>query len=371
MNTDNLLMDIENSTAAVDTEPVPGIGKPEINKEHLKKDEWLKVRFWTQTGFFVLILYIGWEFVVFVNKMAMGAPADLSQRPPGVEGFLPISSMMELLLWVKTGLAPAIHPAGVVIFSFAIGSALFIKRGFCSWFCPVGYISELLSRLGVKMHVSIKPWKWIDYPLRSLKYIILAFFVYAILLMPLNALYLFITGDYNLVSDVKMLNLFSFDDRMTWSVFGILALLTLLIKNFWCRYLCPYGALLGIFSMASPVAIRRNASTCIDCGLCDKACPSFLPVATKNSIKSAECLACQQCTAVCPVVDCLQLSTPKKRLVLKPSLYAMLFAGLFFGSVVVAKIAGYWQTTTDVETYRELTIKSESLSHPRDLKGYK
>ena len=117
-------MDIENSTAAVDTEPAPVISKPEINKEHLKKDEWLKVRFWTQTGFFVLILYIGWEFVVFVNKMAMGAPADISQRPPGIEGFLPISSMMELWLWVKTGLAPAIHPAGVVIFAFAIVSPL-------------------------------------------------------------------------------------------------------------------------------------------------------------------------------------------------------------------------------------------------------
>lgn len=371
MNASVLLEDEKKSSFDVDKETAPGIEIPGINREHLKKDEWLKVRFWTQTGFFVLTLYIGWKFVVFVNTIVSGNPADISQRPPGVEGFLPISSMMELWLWVKTGLAPAIHPAGVVIFAFAIGSALVIKRGFCSWFCPVGYISELLSRLGVKMQVSIRPWKWIDYPLRSLKYIILAFFVYAIFLMPLNALYQFIIGDYNLISDVKMLNLFSLDDRVTWSVFGIIALLTLVIKNFWCRYLCPYGALLGLFSMASPVAIRRNASTCIDCGLCDKACPSFLPVATKKSIKSAECLACQQCTAVCPVVDCLQLTTPKKRFVLKPYLYATIFAGLFFGSVVIARVAGYWQTTTDVENYRELTIKSEIISHPRDLKGYK
>jgi len=46
--------------------------------------------------------------------------------------------------------------------------------------------------------------------------------------------------------------------RLTLSALGIFALLTLLVKNFWCRYLCPYGALLGILSRFSPTAVRRN-----------------------------------------------------------------------------------------------------------------
>src|ERR1035437_8790231 len=41
-------------------------------------------------------------------------------------------------------------------------------------------------------------------------------------------------------------------------------------QNFWCRYLCPYGALMGLVSLASPLRIRRETSLCIDCGKCAK-----------------------------------------------------------------------------------------------------
>ena len=46
------------------------------------------------------------------------------------------------------------------------------------------------------------------------------------------------------------------------------------VQNFWCRYLCPYGALLGLTSLLSPLRIRREPAACIDCAKCAKACPS-------------------------------------------------------------------------------------------------
>ena len=52
-----------------------------------------------------------------------------------------------------------------------------------------------------------------------------------------------------------------------------LVLLSIPIRGFWCRYLCPYGALLGILSLLSPQKIKRNPTTCIDCGKCAKVCP--------------------------------------------------------------------------------------------------
>ncbi|MFC1561377.1 4Fe-4S binding protein [candidate division KSB1 bacterium] len=323
-----------------------------------------------QVFFVGLSVWICWEFVLFTRALRSDAAVSLSQRPPGVEGFLPISSLMELWLFLKSGIAPHIHPAGVVIISFAIGTALLLRRGFCSWLCPVGTISEFFTRVGVKLGVSLRPYKWIDIPLRSLKYLLLAFFLYAILGMSTAALYGFITGDYNRVSDIKMLDFFAHPDRMTFSVLGILALLTLLIKNFWCRYLCPYGALLGLLSRLSPMAITRNTDTCIDCDKCDKVCPSFLPVATSKSVRSEECLACHQCTEICPVADCLQFTTPKKRLNLTPVYYGAVFVLLFLGIFGIAKISGYWQGKTAIEEYRELSKISESLSHPRSLDGY-
>ncbi len=343
----------------------------ERNNDRIKKDNWLKIRLFVQLGFTALILWIGWEYIRFVNNIRNGESVVMTDKPPGVEGFLPISSLMELWLWIKTGMVTAIHPAGVVLLTFAIISAFLIRRGFCSWLCPIGTISEFISRLGKKIGVSCIPPRWLDIVLRSLKYVLLGFFLYAILGMSTGALFTFITSDYNRISDIKMLDYFAPPSQMTWSILGILTLLTLVLKNFWCRYLCPYGALIGIASKFSPVKIRRNADTCIDCDLCEKACPSYLPVARSASIGSEECLACQQCVAVCPVKDCLAFSAPKNRFTIKPVWYAALFVFLFLGSVAMARISGYWYGTTSVDIYRDLAQKTDTLDHPRSISEYK
>src|SRR5208283_1863621 len=88
-----------------------------------------------------------------------------------------------------------------------------------------------------------------------------------------------------------------------------LFLLSMLYKNFWCRYLCPYGALLGLFSRFSPVKVTRNVNSCIDCELCTRACSSFLPVHKLIKVTSEECTACVSCIEVCPVKDTLDLRT--------------------------------------------------------------
>ncbi len=346
---------------------IPG----ELRQKSLKPKQWLKSRLYIQIGFVALCLLIGWEFYGFVDKLKSGLPVSMSERPPGVEAFLPISSLMELYLWLKSGIVLGIHPAGVVLLAFAIGTAFIIRRGFCSWLCPVGTISEALWRLGGRLGINWKPWKWMDIPLRGLKYFLLGFFLYAILGMSTEMLAGFLHGGYNKVSDIKMLNFFIAPSSFTLKVLGILALLSLVVKNAWCRYLCPYGALLGIFSWLSPMKIRRDAATCIDCDKCTKACPSFLPVATAQKISSAECLACQQCTAVCPVKNCLTFSLPKKRWNLKPAWYGAVFVAIFLGSVGIARIFGYWQSSVQVEELRGLVKQAETLGHPRSLSGYK
>ena len=91
----------------------------------------------------------------------------------------------------------------------------------------------------------------------------------------------------------------------------MLTLLSLVVQNFWCRYLCPYGALVGLAALLSPARIRREAGPCIDCGKCAKACPAWLPVDRLVEIRSAECTACMECVAVCPAQGALQLSVSK------------------------------------------------------------
>ena len=155
---------------------------------------------------------------------------------------------------------------------------------------------------------------------------------------------------------------------------ALLVLLSMLVKNFWCRYLCPYGALLGLASFLSPVKIRRDAEACIDCGNCARACLSNLPVDRLMQIRSVECTACMACVAACPAQDALQFSlVPKKaatpaerwgQRALSPIAVAAVLACIFFGLVVVAKTTGHWQTNLPREVYMDLVSHANDAAHP-------
>jgi polyferredoxin len=121
--------------------------------------------------------------------------------------------------------------------------------------------------------------------------------------MTAEAIHDFMTKPYGLIADVKMLNFFRDIGQTAAIVITLLVLLSMLVKNFWCRYLCPYGALLGIASLLSPFKIRRDAEACIDCEKCARACPSNLPVDRLVQIRSAECTACMACVAACSAQD--------------------------------------------------------------------
>ena len=122
-----------------------------------------------------------------------------------MEGFLPISGMMGLLDWFYQGTLNRVHPAATMLFVIVVVVAFVARKSFCSWICPVGLLSETLARLGRKLFGrNFRPWRWLDIPLRGLKYLLLFFFVQAIVGMSGAALQAFIESPYNRVADVKM-----------------------------------------------------------------------------------------------------------------------------------------------------------------------
>src|SRR5262245_12369577 len=101
-----------------------------------------------QLSFLTLNVWIGVEFYLFVRYYETGGRSMWVGRPPGVEGWLPIASLMNLKLLLLTGSVPAIHPAGLFLLIAFIGASWFFRKSFCGWLCPVGAISEYLWRLG-------------------------------------------------------------------------------------------------------------------------------------------------------------------------------------------------------------------------------
>ncbi len=313
-----------------------------------------------QFGFLLLNVWLGAAFYLWVRSFEIGTPDQLMMRPAGVEGWLPIAGLMNLKYWLATGHLPATHPAAMFLFVTFLAIAFLFRKAFCSWLCPVGTLSEYLWRAGRQIfRRNFQLPRWIDLPLRSLKYLLLGFFVWAVANMSAGAIEEFMHSPYGAIADVRMLNFFRYLGETAAVVLVLLAIASVLVQNFWCRYLCPYGALLGLASLLSPLRIRRSESACIDCTKCAKACPSALPVDKLVTIKSAECTGCLECVAVCPAEGALQMSLPSWVRSLNDDrlpAWAMAagIAALFFGIIGYAKAAGYWNGDMPNNVYRQL-----------------
>lgn len=323
-----------------------------------------RVRIAVQTLFALICVVLGVQFAQFLHA-AEAHMTPLPTRPPGVEGFLPISGLMGIFDWVYQGALNTIHPAATMLFMIFVILAIVARKAFCSWVCPVGFLSEALAALGRRIFGrNFRPAKWIDIPLRSLKYLLAGFFVAAIIRMSHAELRAFIDSGYNRVSDVKMYLFFAEIGVIGAMVCLVLIVLSIFVMGAWCRYLCPYGALLGVVSWISPLRVRREASTCIDCKACDDACMARLPVSQKPSIMSVECTGCLDCIAVCPVENTLSVGTRKKRI--SPLAFAGLVLALFFAGYLGARAAGWWQSgMSDAEYIRHIQeIDSPAYGHP-------
>jgi polyferredoxin len=304
---------------------------------------------------------------MWVRYFESGGTTLRVARPDGVEAWLPIASLMNLKLFVLTRSVPEMHVAGMFMLMAFLTISVLFRKAFCSWICPVGTISEWLWQTGrILFKRSITPPRWLDLGLRSLKYVLLSLFIYVVVVMPVPEIRAFLGGDYGLVADVKMLNFFRHMGQATAITLLVLASLSLVLKNTWCRYLCPYGALMGLVALVSPTRIVRNADACIDCAKCAKACPAGLPVDVLASVKSAECTACMSCVAVCPAVGALDLTfaAPRRSLVLQPWMVAAAVFAIFVGIVGYARVTGHWHTSLPDQTYFDLVPRASEFSHP-------
>jgi len=410
------------------------IKKP--NKKIVRNQgKWLSsqsLRWYIQIAFFIVVLVIGWQFYTFVKYCEMGGKGFYLPRPPGVESFLPISALMGTKYFFGTGKINSIHPAGFVIFGTLLLTALFFRRGFCSWICPIGTISEWEWRFGdwlmkklpkraatlmrnipvrltaglsliftpiiillilgvltmesfkspVFMHLTpayvlamvlpfaiprrIWPDTVNDRIARAWKYAILAFFIQVIIIkMPIVQLEMMYTRvPFVRVADVKMLKFFTNMSSMALSVILTMLFFSLVNKNFWCRFFCPYGALLGIIAYASPLKITRDTEKCIDCGKCTRACPSYILVEKKKSVLIHECTACYDCVHACPVNGALDMKPVGSHKKIHYGLYALMLIGFYVALTNTARATGHWYTKISDAEY---ILRIKELNHPKYL----
>jgi ferredoxin len=323
-----------------------------------------RIRLYAQIGFALVSAFTGWQFARFIAA-AQSGEIPLPVRPPGVEGYLPITGLMGLLDWIYRGSLNYIHPAATVLFITFVVMSLLLRRSFCSWVCPVGLISESLARLGqLLLGRNLRAPRWLDITLRGFRYLLLGFFLWAIFGMSAEALREFIESPYNRVADIKMYLFFAKASVTTIVVLAALSLASVFVNGAWCRYLCPYGALVGLFALISPSKVRRDEDHCIDCKQCDNVCMARLNVSEGVDIGGVECTGCLDCLASCPAPPALTVRVASRRTGLVR--YALAVILIFVIAYGTAQLTGNWRNKITDSEYvkRVLLIDSPEYGHP-------
>jgi polyferredoxin len=260
---------------------------------------------------------------------------------------------------------------GIMLFA---GAVLFSKL-FCAYICPIGTISEWIGRLGDKYKLRFTPGETADNSLRSLKYILLFLTFY----FTLTSSELFckkFDPYYAVVSG------FSTDVVLLWATISLVVFIvgSFFFRLFWCKYLCPFGALTNIFRFSwwflglvvifialnlaglnipfiyillvfacagymleilmmkkvnpSLLTITRNTELCTSCNLCSRKCPQGIDVANMKKVDHIDCNLCGDCIYVCPEKDTIQINRKKGVNWLPSFVLALLIAlGILMGSI--------------------------------------
>jgi ferredoxin len=261
-----------------------------------------------------------------------------TRKPPGVDALCPFGGLETLFsLITGAGFVEKTAASALVLFAVTIGLALVYRRSFCGQLCPLGALQGIFGALRGRV-VRKRPQvpASVDRWARFLKYGVLAFFTLwtwqaaALVMRPYDpwAAYAHITSDELLIE---------------FGV-GVLVLVVSLVGSFaydrfFCKYLCPMGAFLGLFSKLSFFGIKRDADACIDCGACDKACPMNIPVSTADVVTNSECISCNECVNSCPAAGALEIKASGAR-TFSPALVTGLVALIVALSIGVSSAAG-------------------------------
>lgn len=204
-------------------------------------------------------------------------------------------------------------PFAALGFFFLFGSLL--GRFVCGWLCPFGLAQDLLHRIPVFHKKKRLP---LHHVLKYGKYLVLVLFVI------LGSLFLF-GGFAKVPAFCKYicpsgtlfgaLPLLAANGQLReqagglflWKLAVLLFILILSVKVYrpFCQYLCPLGAIYGLFNRFSLVQIHWEEEKCVSCGACERACPVALSV--REISRSPECIRCGRCVSACPE-SCLRFS---------------------------------------------------------------
>ena len=262
----------------------------------------IRVRTYIQVFFFALIALIAVNHTLAESGKGIPLLAEAS-----LHAVCPLGGVVSIYQLVTLGtFAKKVHESSLVLMYIVFASALILGPLFCGWICPFGTFQEYLGKIGKRIfsrkYNHFIPYR-IDKFLRSLRYVLLIWVLFMTArsgqlvfseIDPYYALFQFWTGEVAIGGYI---------------VLAVVILLSLFIERPFCKYACPYGAVLGIFNLFRLIPLKRNEKSCINCKQCDKSCPMNIPLSSGRTIRNHQCISCFECTSedgICPIVNTLE-----------------------------------------------------------------
>lgn len=281
--------------------------------------------------------------ILFITGLAKWVIPSLEAADP--EHYCPVGGLQALTTFFVRGSLPCTMSSVQIVMGIALAAAVILfSKLFCAYICPVGTVQDLLSKLRAKLKIKgIRPDSdsVLDKVLRIVKYVL----VFVVFYMTATRSELFCKN-----FDPYYAAATGFKGEITlWaalaSTFAVLVC-SFFIENFWCRYLCPLGALsnafkfwvwigvlFGVWFVLAAVGVNmpwwillalfclvgycleifcakpklqllhvvKDADACSGCGLCEKACPHAVKLTALKggNVNSVDCTLCGECVASC------------------------------------------------------------------------
>ena len=196
-----------------------------------------------------------------------------------------------------TGLAGQLVLLAVVFLLTALWG-----RIFCGYLCSFGAMQELIGWVSKKLIPRLlRIPAGADRILKSVKYAVLALIVVFvwILQLPVDSS-LSPWGVFGMLVSGNLSVMAAAVPTAGFALLAVILIGSFFAERFFCRYLCPLGALLSLASSHRLFRIRKSESACTNCTLCSRSCAMSVDICESPSVSSAECINCMRCVSACP-----------------------------------------------------------------------
>lgn len=311
---------------------------------------------------FLLVLSI--SIGHYLNESGVDIPLISSAS---LHAVCPVGGVVSIYEYFISGrYVKKVHESSFVLMYIVFALTALLGPVFCGWICPMGTFQEWVSRIGKKLNGKrfnrFLPYK-VDKYLRFIRYIVL---VLVLIKTAQSAQLLFV----NIDPYYALFNIWT--DEVAIGGYVALILVTvfsLFVERPFCKYFCPYGALLGLFNKVKLFKIERKESTCISCKKCDNSCPMNIELSTAGVSKDHQCISCLECTseATCPKSDTLFISF--KRKILSSKTVGVITVLFFIVGVTGAMALDLWKTESNKVPMKYQSGEFEGEYNPADIRG--